>query len=293
MKSWWKRVQRYDWRVIGLVGALAVAGVATVVMPLLGYSVEPSTKFGAFYASWLAGVLLFATVGIIVAVASMVRPHEDWFEARARNLFRRASGEKIDYIIDRLRTLEHYSEKTAVKITVRDFVECDGEKKYLVEDFDSMEIKSFIDDIDTSFESRYELSDITPPPSKHGSKNCLVYVKVNRAFDVERVIFEGAVEHSYTVPVKRNSFGVVDTLACLWVRADDEVNSHEPKRFTERLTVDVENRLLTHQPVKVRLFVEGKEPQEFEIESAGLKRVYEAQDLRPGAIAYDLRILAP
>jgi hypothetical protein len=267
--------------------------VVTAALPFLGYSIEPNTKFGAFYASWVAGVFLFTTAGFFVAVASVVRPHEDWFEARARNLFRRASGRRIDYIIERLRALEHYSEHTTVKTTVKEYAESDGRKVYFVEDYDSMVIKSFIDDIDTSVESRYHLSDISIPPAGDDRKNCLVYVKVNGAPTIADEFFEREIDHPYTVPIDRHSSGVVETAAHLWIDADSEVSAHEPVRFTERLTVDVENLVRQDQPVKVRLTDANKQSQEFVIKGGETLRVYSAQDVRPGSVAYDLRILAP
>src|SRR4029079_3618023 len=96
----------------GRSGAVFLAAVicilATVFIYWMGYGLDPATHFGAAFASWVGGLVLFVVAGTVVALVSLVRPENESFDARARILFRRQTGKHIDYIVDRIKgVLEH------------------------------------------------------------------------------------------------------------------------------------------------------------------------------------------
>jgi hypothetical protein len=172
-RSW---IRRVDWRVWAVIIAMVVSIIATVAIYLSNIDIDPVHKFGAAFAAWSGGVALFVVVGLAVAIVSLAQPEQESFDARARILFRRATGKHIDYVISRIKdTLEHYAEKAEIKIRIMDYNI--PEKKYLVSISDTVFVRSYLDDVETSYASKLEYTEITDPPA--GSTNSLRHLRVD------------------------------------------------------------------------------------------------------------------
>jgi hypothetical protein len=141
-----------DWRVWAVLIAMVLSIVATILIYRSGIDTNPATEFGAVFASWVGGVALFVVLGLAVAVVSLAQPEQESFDARARILFRRATGKHIDYIVSQIKeTLEHYAEKAEIKVRITDY--SPAEKKYLISVSDTVLVRSYLDDVETSYTS--------------------------------------------------------------------------------------------------------------------------------------------
>jgi hypothetical protein len=78
-----------------------------------------------------------------------------------------------------------------------------------------------------------------------------------------------------------------------WVQANDESNTHKPRRYTQLLCLNFENLLHSDQPVEVKLTLDGTNWITERLLPGVSKQVLEIKDLKPGIMAYDYHILAP
>jgi hypothetical protein len=166
-----------DWRVWAVLGALALAVIGTICVFFSGIDIDPVHKFGAIFASWVGALALFVVSGVVVAIVSLAQPERESFDARARILFRRQSGKHIDYIVNRLRhDFEQYAEHTSVRFTVTGYDVT--EKKYKITYGSKVTVRSYLDDVITSYRTSVEYKGVTPAPAGK-EPNSLVYVRVN------------------------------------------------------------------------------------------------------------------
>ena len=91
----WNRARQIDWRVWAIVGVVVVAVLGTIAVYLSGYGRDPLTHFGAVFAGWVGGLVLFIIAGSVVAIVSLVRPETESYGSRARILLKRQTGHKI------------------------------------------------------------------------------------------------------------------------------------------------------------------------------------------------------
>src|SRR5437588_7652008 len=103
--KYWTLIRRLDWRVWAVIAASTASIIATGFVYWMRWGLDPSTHFGAVFASWVGGVALFVIAGAVVALVSLARPEMESFDARARILFRRQTGKHIDYLIQRMQTV--------------------------------------------------------------------------------------------------------------------------------------------------------------------------------------------
>ncbi|MEE7492231.1 hypothetical protein [Methylobacterium oryzae] len=170
----WAR--RYDWRVWTIVLALAISVVVTAAIYWRYGIPSPDTHWGSVFASWVGGVALFLVVGVASAITSAARPEMESFDTRARILFRKQSGRHIDYIVGRVhQVLEHYADTTHRRVVVSEYHE--GERKFLVSVETAVSVRSYIDDVPSSYASSIRIKEVTAAPP--GRANRLVYLRAD------------------------------------------------------------------------------------------------------------------
>jgi hypothetical protein len=159
----WARFRAVDWRLRLVLATVILVLGATGAAYWFGVWQDPSTHWGAVFASWVGGVALFAVTGAVVAYVTLAQPEKEAFDARARILFRRQSGKHIDYIVKRIQdTLEHYSEQTDVHVVIRGYDE--ESKKFRIAVGHKVTLRSYVDDITSTYSSSIEYDDVAGPP---------------------------------------------------------------------------------------------------------------------------------
>lgn len=278
-----------DWRIKTIFALVIAAIAATAFVYYKGYGLDPQTHIGAVFAAWVGGLALFMITGIVVAIISLARPERESFDARARILFRRQAGKHIDYIISKIRDiLEHYGEITKVKVTLMKYHEDD--KKYLLNIHDSIILKSYLGDVDTTWKSEINYAEIKLPPANCQS-NRLIYVRIDNNPIATMQDFTDKIQYPISTRIKRNASCKIEYLVEYWAEANEERNSHMPVRYNQNLVLEFEN--LTANAVTVKISEDGEKWIDLIINPAEIKLALHLQDVLPDKNAYEFRVMAP
>ena len=289
-------IRRDDWRVRAVVIAVGIAWVPTLLVYVAswisgtGFATNVNTHFGAFFASWVSGVALFsfAAIGTIVSLA---QPHLEPFDGRARILFRRQTGNHIDYIISKItQALEHYAEKTVIRISILDYDAT--ERKFRVSSASDITVRSYLDDVPTTYNSEFVLRDIALPPPG-GQPNRLIYLRVNGDPVGASEPFGSHILRPLQCEIAKDSACTVSRAAEYWILADDESNIHKPKRYTQHLQLHFENLTSAKQDVTLKIITRGNRSETLQLGPGKVRKALEILDIKPGEQAYDFRILKP
>ena len=217
-----------------------VGSIGSIAIWALGYGHNPATFFGAVFSAWAAGLALYALIGSIVAVVSLSQPEKEFFDARARILFRHQSGKHIDYIIERLTELEHYTESASVKVKLVAYDD-DSEKLLLCGETDTY-VRAYIDDIELTFSTFIEYNEITEAP-KGKEKNRIVYLRINDEIQQEcGAVFDTTIKRPYHVTIEPGELCKISRCSLVWCCVSEE-NTHTPNRYTQKLILELENQL--------------------------------------------------
>jgi len=279
-------MDRKVWIIVVIVaGAIA----ATYGIYWWGCGHDPSTFFGAVFAAWIGGLALFVITGIVVVIISLAKPEQESFDARARILFRKQTGKHIDYIVSKIReVLEHYAESTSIRVTLKQFHA--GERKYLLGIQDTVVLKSYLDDIETTWDSKVEYWEITPPPPQCQS-NRLVYVRIDNVVTGISEDFADKLTRPISTRIERDASCKVEYLVEYWGKANEEPHSLSPKRYNQLITLEFEN--LTGIAVTIQVSEDGKKPTDLVLAPGELRRALTLRDVFPNKEAYEFRVMAP
>lgn len=271
--------------------AIIIAGVAlvvtTVIMYAFGAPLEPSSHWGAVFASWVAGVALFAAGTVAVGIFSLIPPEHGSFDSRARILFRGQDGLHIDYIVKKIGTvLEQYSRETHRTIVVKEYDQVEG--KFLVITTAKSKMRSYIEDLVSSVGARVEVTRCSPSP--HGRRPPrIVYVRCNGAPVAQHKDFDTETECPYNVEIAKGGETEVETQTEYWVHEIDDAYTHTPIRYVKRFSLVVENHLDENLRVKLKV-LSGKE-QEIVLGPATTKVVCDLPDVKPEERLFSLWFL--
>lgn len=280
-----------DWRVKLIIAIVAIAVVITAAIYYFGYGRDPLTDFGAIFAAWIGGLALFVITGIVVAIVSLARPEQESFDARARILFRRQAGKHIDYIISKLKAeFEHYAETTILKVTIRDFEPT--EKKFRVSSVNDSVVRSYLDDVETTYQTTLHIEKTTPPP-KGGASNRLVYVRIAGKQIGTAEEFADSITRPIHCRVDEDGTCDVCTMSDFWVVGTTEPNTHTTRRYTQRLSLVFENLLPSAQEVEIKLTIDGTHWITEKLSLGESRQVAEFKDIKPGIQLFDYRIIIP
>jgi len=289
----WKPCYNYwmDWRGWTIVALVVAAVVATGLIYYSGNGLDPATHFGAVFAAWVGGLALFIITGIVVAIISLARPERESFDARARILFRRQAGKHIDYIVSKIKeVLEHYAERTVIKVTIREFHS--GEKKFRVASINESLVRSYLDDVETTYISSMEMNDITLPPAG-GTPNRLVYVRVAGNPVGLSEDFTVSVKRPISCRIDRDAACEISSMKEFWIQADTEPNTHRPRRYTQLLCLQFENLLPSDQAIDIKLTLDGTNWITERFLHGTSRQVAAIKDAKPGDVVFDYRLMAP
>ncbi len=285
-------VRSVDWRVWAIVAAIFVLVIVTGIFYYLRIGLDPSTHFGAVFAAWVGGVALFVVAGAVVAIISLVRPEQESFDARARILFRRQSGKHIDYIVYRIKEiLEHYSEETSIKVTLREYDPASS--KYRIAVTHDVVVRSYLDDIQSTYHSSVSYAETTLPPTGR-DPNRFMYLRIDGRPVIRSEEFQDAFERPISTTIDRDSSCELSCAVEFWTKANEEENNHKTRRYTQLLRLEFENLIISPEPVKIRLnHRDNPAPCDIYIAHGESKQVLELRDVLPGIDAYNYWIVTP
>jgi hypothetical protein len=250
----WDRIKRTDRRVWAVLAAVAVTVIITVVIYLLPIDRDPVKGFGAAFAAWVGGVALFLVAGAVVAIISLAQPERESFDARARILFRRQTGDHIEYIIRRIGgVLEQYAESQIITVTVRK--NDSAHSHYFVGLRNDTVVRSYIEDVTSTYTSPVEYADMTLPPASGESPNCLTLLRSISGDQVKVITtgrtFQTEIRETVTTELAANEPAKIEMELEHWVRANDEENSHTAARYTQLFEINFENH--TNEVVRIEV----------------------------------------
>jgi hypothetical protein len=285
-------VSRTDWRIWAIILAMVIAILITAFCFWFGIWQNPATMGGAIFAAWAGGVALFVVVGLIVGIVSLVRPEEESFDSRARILFRRETGAHIDYIVRRITdTLEHYAESTYVTAIVQDYDP--EEKKYFIRTTVKTVVRSYLDDVDTKYNSDIHFTDATAAPAGR-AKNRLVYLNVGGAAVGVDEEFDASIKRNVETTILKDGACIVEYMSEIWLSADQEPNTYAPRRYTQSLSLGVGNLCKDCLSVKVLLKRSSANPTTVELPyGATTQTLAQAANIEPLVEAWSYHVLAP
>lgn len=285
MKFW----RGLDWRIKAVVIPVPLGVAGSYLIWAFGYGHDPKTFFGAVFAAWVGGLILYAVIGSVVAVVSLSHPESESFDARARILFRRQSGKHIDYIIGRLAALEHYTELASIKVKFVGYDE--GSKKVLVCGENDTFVRAYIDDIASKFSTYIEYRNITEAPEGR-EKNRIVYLRVNDDTQPDcSANFDTSIKRPYHVTIEPGELCKISRCSLVWCHSAIEPNTHTPNRYTQKLTLEFENQLPDARAVTIELSVDkGASWEKIELKAGESKIVLRCKDAAPFQEIYRYRV---
>jgi hypothetical protein len=283
----WRWARRYDWRLwtlfIAILICLALTGMVYYVVGVP----PPDSHWGSVFASWVGGVALFLVVGVATAITQVARPELESFDTRARILFRKQSGRHIDYIVGRVQELlEHYADTTRRKVSVNEYHAEEG--KFLVAVQTAVSVRSYIDDVRSTYGSTIRLRNVTAPPP--GRSNRLVFVRADGKSLNAGADFTDAVETPFQTTIEAGCPCLVESRVEFWVAHATEPNTYRPARYSQQVVLEIENNLHDGREVVAALFEGENRVGEVRIPSGESRIVVEVTDAPPLEQVFDFRL---
>lgn len=244
MRSMDKRI-----RILILVSVLFC--IITIFVLSIGLFRDVSQFSGSIFASWVASVFFFVSLGAIATAVTLARPERDGFDARARILFRGMSGPHVEYAIGKIRqSFEYFSESATIEITIEDYDE--SEKKFYVSETFKTHVHSFIADTETEYKSKVQYRELTKAPSGKPN-NRLAYLRVGDEVRGSCDEKSGAIEEPIEGKIQPNKTLLIEHTVKFWINEDIEENEFRLVRFTNTFEVSIRNQLPSGKNVVVRL----------------------------------------
>ncbi|MCO6180772.1 hypothetical protein [Ciceribacter sp. RN22] len=258
-----------------------LTAVAPALLPALR---NVSGFWGAFYASWLAGLLMFVATGLIIAAVTLPRPEQDLINTRIHNLLQRQQGPHIDYISKKLVSLlEPYMESVERTLHIVKYDE--ASKFFLVNQDTEIVYRSYVVDADVAFPSRVGYRN-APSPPVGGDSCCLAYLRVDGKDVGGSETFDSEIIRPFEISIKPHSQCVVKHRMVFWV-AVGEPNRQLAIRFTRKMIVKISNQLGTQ---KVKVTHHGTGGPSGVIEGGEMSMIVNLSDVLPGKDENDFAV---
>ena len=251
-RAWWLRLDNR-------VGDMLLATMLAIGLTLLGLLLgthDPSSPFATIFDGWMASVLFWAFVGLIVAIVSLARAEDEGYGARARILFRGEAGRHIDYIVEALcGTIGHYAVRIARDITIREFHPdaAGGAGWFLLELESTMTLRAYVEDAETVYTSKAEYTNAnTPPPGGRPARIVRAACLHVDGTTTHPKIVDHPNGHTieYTTRFNRPGTCTFTVHREYWVREGEE-NVYELGRFTLEVSTRIRNLCANVNPVSM------------------------------------------
>jgi len=284
-----RTLETLDWRFRTILFTTIASLVITLFIYAAGIWRDVATFSGAAFAAWFSGVLFFAFVGAVVAAVSVIQPEQESFDSRARILFRRQYGPHIDYIVTKLKSVfEQYAQETNTKFIIDRYH--DGERKYRVRTQDETVVRSYLEDVRTTYHSAIELTEVTLPPQGE-ERNRLSFVRIGALAEPGEP-FDDRIGRPVSTDIEPFGTCLVAHEMVQWSLAGTEPFEHTTARYTNRLSITFENHLARELKIS---FKTSSSPnwQQLQIQPGERTDPIVLRDLAPESAAYEFKILPP
>ncbi|TPL75121.1 hypothetical protein [Mesorhizobium sp. B2-3-15] len=279
-----------DWRGrLVILTVLIASAITFIIWWRYPDASNVTTFFGAAFASWVSGFILFIITGFVIALVTLLRPEREIFEARARNLLQRQTGPHINYIISKLHDLfEPYLEEMTRDIAIIDYDVTS--KMFLLTQDSVLSYRSYLPDIPVVFDSQvgYVNGNKSPDGKKKAS---FTFLKVDGKTVGSSEEFDVSIRRDFQISVHPLSTVKVRYRLTYWVLADAEPNRQLVKRFTRKLLVTVHNHLSTET---VTVYHPNDEELKWSIPAGEQAQVVNMNELTPtkdaNTFAFDFRL---
>lgn len=273
--------------------------VATITTIYAAPTIHSKEFSESLLASWLANLAFFLTLGIIGVVASISKPEDLPFDARARIFFGGQRGPHIDHAIEHLKAnIKHYSESATVEIRIHEH-EPNTNLFFVAETFTS-DVVCFVRDHETDYPIKVDYTDLSdPPPNRPPAK--LVAVQdfpTGRRSITYPLSGEGTISAAYDIPMVNGKRGTVESTLHWWWTPSTERNTQTLIRFTKKFDLLLKNEL--SEDIQITLhdkYQSQKDNDEKKINTSKLMvgagstaRLLSLQNIEPDLVLYDLRI---
>ncbi|MDR3476289.1 MAG: hypothetical protein P4M09_31995 [Devosia sp.] len=276
-----------DWRARWVAVSFFVALIVTIAIPMLSMDARaPATMWGAIYAAWVGGLLLFAVTGLVLGAVTLVRPDLEPFRERAWNLLQRQTGPHIDYMIRKLTEAnEPYCVEMERTLFVTDYDEVSH--LFLVTQETRSSFRGYLPDIAMDFPASIGYVNATPAPSTR-QRCCLAYLRLDGQEIGTIEEFDTEIRRPFRIKAEARQSCEVLYRMTFWVKEETEPNRQVVKRFTRSLKVAVENQMPSRS---VSVQNQGKShfvPAGQREEIVNLAEIWPVQDEQ--TFAYDFRL---
>ena len=290
----WQR--RMDGRVADMLVATLFAIWLTLVGLLLG-ALEAHRVIEEIFTGWIASVIFWALVGLIVAIVSVARSENEGYDTRARILFKGDTGPHIDYIVAALcGTIGHYAVRIARDITIREYHPDPGGGGgwFLLELESTMVLRAYVEDTETIYTSKAEYTNVNPTPL--GGRAASIVQATCKHVDGTTSrpnIVNRSNGHTIEYTTRFNRPGNCEFTVHreYWVREGEE-NIYELGRFTRDIATKIRNVCPNRDPVSMERRIPaatGRIPLQ---RDDGWKIIALDQDRKPDEIVHDFSLYA-
>jgi hypothetical protein len=229
-----------DWRGQVLICSAAIAVFGTLALAFVPGATDVGHFWGATFASWVAGVVLFVLTGLIIGLISIARPELDLLDSRIRNLLQRQEGPHIDYVHRKIRSqFEPYLAHCDRHLHVVAFDRLT--RTFQIAQQTELVYRSFLTDVDLPFQSRIGYAKAAPPPPG-ANRSCLNYLKVAGQDVGGQEEFDSEVIRPFDIKIAAHSDCRVEHHMVYWVLEGDP-NRQRTIRFMRVVRVHLHNQL--------------------------------------------------
>jgi hypothetical protein len=295
VRAWWARLDR---RIADMLWASLLADWLTLFGFWLGaHMAEHAVE--EIFNGWVASVVFWALVGLVVAAVSVARAEEEHFPTRARILFGTQEGPHIDHMVGALsNTLGHYAEKISREITVAEYRPdpAGGRGWFRLELESETTLKAYVQDTETIYKSTASFTNTNQlpagfPPARIVRADCLH--PDNSRTPPSRIPRADGVDIEYTTRFRGPGSCVFSVHRVYWVREGEE-NVFELSRFARQLDVRVRNNSAELDPVwmqRIHPATPGPAPGRISLQrDEGWQIIPVRQDGKPDDLVHDFQL---
>jgi hypothetical protein len=105
--------------------------------------------------------------------------------------------------------------------------------------------------------------------------------------------FTSSIRRDVETTIEKDGSCLVEYMTEIWISADTEPNTHSPRRYTQSISLEIQNLCQNGSNVKVALVSGGSNRTTVELAYGESRTVLKAANIEPGVDAYHYRVLAP
>jgi hypothetical protein len=214
----------------------------TAIVWFSGTASNIDTIYSAIFASWVANLLFFITVGIIVVFVSISSPEQLPFDRRARIFLSGQEGSHIDYAVRKMReSALYFANSTKISFRIEEYNK-DSNIYFVCEEFKT-DIYCYVKDISSPYPVKILFTGLTQPPPNRDGATLTFPPTPNGSPPHDRVVADGTglISAQYDLPFDKNASAQLDYTLHSWWTPKTEPHVRSLNRFTKRIEITIYN----------------------------------------------------